>query len=1335
LEENKTVLQHLVSDLEEVISREKEHADIPEPLNSSKTNGVHPGTDRLFPATDKLLAQLIDAVDRDDEGDLSALCSKVYGMKLNLSHTCLRAQSNNATVLHAALETERWKTAKFLILSGDVEFLSQFYNITIRKLPSKKYCLHILTEKGNYELTKLYLEQFTNEYQKNEILKQTVTMELEGQRPRPLASIHIAAMKGHTDLVELFHQLGMDVNTTNNKNDTPVLWAARGNHVTTVRRLIALGANLEFENDKGSTPLCWAVRYGFSELVKVLVTEGKVNVHQQRKLGLVSPIILASALGYHEIVDILLDYGADANTKMSNTEQTALHCASAEGNNDVIRLLLDKGKAEINHVDSNGNSALLFAAKGGNVSTMKVLIESGAQFDCTNRTGQNIWDIVMRSVDTDLLIALARLYKRSKSSNQASGKQKLLFPVGRTPLHVAAANGDVNQIRCLFKLGADGDARDLNGNTYFHVAAINDRSEVLKAFMEDVDVESVNADGNTVLHLAARSGHFNSVHILLSKSKLEARNKLGMTPLHMSVESDTANQDVIQSIVEVVVKASNWSLVDARDKNGSTALHIAAHHGRLEIFHQLSPLNPTLKNGEGNTPFHLAARSDIPRTLEIILDVFNRPEKGVDIDQGNDKGESTLHECVRRFDTAGVDLLVTYGSDIALKNHRGNTALHILVKEAVHQSHRGEEILEVYRTITHCSTKWWCMKYNIQYPSEGSEMFYQLLRTAMLHLTSYLYNEDGLNVIDLATKLCAVGLLDEILNTANVFRFKEIGEYVYDVTNLTPQTTTINRQKSKSNSSSIGVAPQPREAAPTGNINKFPADDVVFKPLSVDSYNRVSEERHAVSCLDIIVGMEDEVTAVKILDINPFKTLVYDYWNAYQWIYGLLMLVHITYMILFSVYVTPAYRELTILYNSSTISQCRQSPSTSVYGLFLVWPLLILVFELYQISTEIIRFIRRRCFHSQKTERKSKLSVPNEPHSENKFSLLGLPYLLLVTFFSYISHLTAIAFGCVVIAWFVLFLCATTEFAYVEVVSLVFILGWLFTISFTKGFEELHVFTIMLKYIVLKDITRFLIIYVFVLIGCGLAFNALFQISSTLVSEYPTAWFTLFSTFNLMLGLGGFFDGNFDATYAADGGNTVFIKCVYIFYIIMANIILMSLLIAMMTDTYTDIKSREGTTWRVGSLRLALRIERSMPCLKKILRAAHLVHDRISFDVPAERWIMSVSLKEAGDVTDHSKSDQVRESVHRLEKKLEIVTGQCSELVRQMESVSHRLNRISSVDIHNTTDTESTHLNMEKAIVKLMTENRTTRAPWNRLRAVMSVRQRPLTARNGRSAE
>jgi ankyrin repeat protein len=86
--------------------------------------------------------------------------------------------------------------------------------------------------------------------------------------------------------------------------------------------------------------------------------------------------------------------------------------------------------------------------------------------------------------------------------------------------------GRVYKVKCLLEIGADRKATDLNGNTFYHLAARDGRVEIVQAFIDDVDLASVNKDGDTPLHLAAKSGHVQVVELLLHKSKLDARNRL-----------------------------------------------------------------------------------------------------------------------------------------------------------------------------------------------------------------------------------------------------------------------------------------------------------------------------------------------------------------------------------------------------------------------------------------------------------------------------------------------------------------------------------------------------------------------------------------------------------------------------------------------------------------------------------------------------------------------------------------------------------------------------------------------------------------------------------------
>ena len=65
-----------------------------------------------------------------------------------------------------------------------------------------------------------------------------------------------------------------------------------------------------------------------------------------------------------------------------------------------------------------------------------------------------------------------------------------------TPLHTAAASGQISVVRLLLELGVEVDAVNANGNSPLHIACLNGQDVVVSKLLEyQASVNSVNHKG------------------------------------------------------------------------------------------------------------------------------------------------------------------------------------------------------------------------------------------------------------------------------------------------------------------------------------------------------------------------------------------------------------------------------------------------------------------------------------------------------------------------------------------------------------------------------------------------------------------------------------------------------------------------------------------------------------------------------------------------------------------------------------------------------------------------------------------------------------------------
>ncbi|XP_050503316.1 putative ankyrin repeat protein RF_0381 [Diabrotica virgifera virgifera] len=170
--------------------------------------------------------------------------------------------------------------------------------------------------------------------------------------------------------------------------DTSLHIAAEKDHSTVVELLLKHGANIEFKNDDGETPLLIAVKYKNEYIANILIEE-EANVNARDRFDNTS-LHMACQEGFLFIVDLLLHAGAAVNFQNA-TGWTPLLCAVDRYQVHVVNLLLRRG-ADINIPDNLRNTVLHICVRRHHKVLTELLLQNGADVNSRNAYGYDIFD-------------------------------------------------------------------------------------------------------------------------------------------------------------------------------------------------------------------------------------------------------------------------------------------------------------------------------------------------------------------------------------------------------------------------------------------------------------------------------------------------------------------------------------------------------------------------------------------------------------------------------------------------------------------------------------------------------------------------------------------------------------------------------------------------------------------------------------------------------------------------------------------------------------------------------------------------------------------------------
>ncbi|KAF4517989.1 hypothetical protein B566_EDAN008824 [Ephemera danica] len=336
---------------------------------------------------------------------------------------------------------------------------------------------------------------------------------------------HWAARTGSIKIMQLFLEYNETQHNITTENTSL--------HIADSKRKI-VAKILNQKNKYDQTPLHLAVYYGHIDAVEFLIKHN-CSLNERDNNG-ESVLHLATERKHIKIMTMLLHCDPTLIHQRNNQQKIPLHTACYLGCTEAVELLI-KYNCSVKERDRFGKTALHMAVNGNYVDTLEKLLQK----DCSSINQKNAF--------------------------------------GETAFLYACACGSTDAVELLIKYNCSMNDQDMNGNTALHVAAKENRVQIINQILLKCHpsfVNQKNSAGNTAMYFACLHGANDAVELLIKHdSSVNERDRYGDTLLHLATEKNHVK------IMENLLKHSP-SLLNLQNNNGESALHLACNKSHTD---------------------------------------------------------------------------------------------------------------------------------------------------------------------------------------------------------------------------------------------------------------------------------------------------------------------------------------------------------------------------------------------------------------------------------------------------------------------------------------------------------------------------------------------------------------------------------------------------------------------------------------------------------------------------------------------------------------------------------------------------------------------------------